>query len=131
VLQQSSIVPSEISCIGLTGQMHGAVLLDEDDRPLRPSLIWCDQRTTEECDFLNSTVGPERLVELTSNPALTNFTLTKLLWMRANEPELWKRFRSFLLPKDYVRMCLTGVRATDVADASGTLLLDVRRRRWS
>ncbi len=111
--------------------MHGAVLLDQNNLPLRPALIWCDQRTAEQCRYLNETIGPERLVELTSNPALTNFTLTKLLWVRDNEPELWKRFRSFLLPKDYVRMCLTGVRAIDVADASGTLLLDVRRRCWS
>ncbi len=111
--------------------MHGAVLLDARDRPLRPSLIWCDQRTAAECEYLNSTIGPERLVEFTANPALTNFTLTKLLWVRMHEPEIWSRFRSFLLPKDYVRLCLTGVRAIDVAEASGTLLLDVRNRRWS
>ncbi len=131
LLRQSSIPSSEITCIGLTGQMHGAVLLDENDHPLRPALIWCDQRTAEECEYLNSIIGPERLVELTSNPALTNFTLTKLLWVRTHEPEIWSRFRSFLLPKDYVRLCLTGVRAIDVAEASGTLLLDVRNRRWS
>lgn len=131
VLKKTSIPASEIACIGLTGQMHGAVLLDRDDRPLRPALIWCDQRTAEECRYLNRTIGPERLVELTSNPALTNFTLTKLLWVRTNEPEIWKHFHSFLLPKDYIRLCLTGERAIDVADASGTLLLDVRHRRWS
>lgn len=130
-LRQASIASSDIICVGLTGQMHGAVLLDKDDRILRPSLIWCDQRTAQQCRHLNETIGPDRLVEFTSNPALTNFTLTKLLWVRANEPEIWKRFHSFLLPKDYVRLCLTGVRAIDVADASGTLLLDVRRRRWS
>ena len=111
--------------------MHGAVLLDEHDEVLRPALIWADQRTAEECRYLNTAVGPERLVELTSNPALTNFTLTKLLWVRSHEPEIWRRFRSFLLPKDYVRLRLTGVRATDVADASGTLLLDVAHRSWS
>jgi xylulokinase len=98
---------------------------------LRPALIWCDQRTAAECRYLNDTIGPQRLVELTSNPALTNFTLTKLLWVRTHEPDIWKRFHSFLLPKDYVRLCLTGVRAIDVADASGTLLLDVAHRRWS
>ncbi len=98
---------------------------------LRPALIWCDQRTAAECRYLNDTIGPQRLVELTANPALTNFTLTKLLWVRTHEPEIWKRFHSFLLPKDYVRLCLTGVRAIDVADASGTLLLDVVHRRWS
>ncbi len=111
--------------------MHGAVLLDGHDEVLRPALIWADQRTAEECRYLNTAVGPERLVELTSNPALTNFTLTKLLWVRSHEPEIWRKFRSFLLPKDYVRLRLTGVRATDVADASGTLLLDVAHRHWS
>ena len=111
--------------------MHGAVLLDRNNEVLRPALIWCDQRTAAECRYLNDTIGPQRLVELTSNPALTNFTLTKLLWVRTNEPGIWRRFHSFLLPKDYVRLCLTGVRAIDVADASGTLLLDVAHRRWS
>jgi xylulokinase len=125
------VAPSEIACIGLTGQMHGAVLLDKSNQVLRPALIWCDQRTAEECRYLNATVGEERLVELTSNPALTNFTLTKLLWVRTHEPDLWRRFDGFLLPKDYVRLRLTGVRATDVADASGTLLLDVAHRSWS
>ena len=111
--------------------MHGAILLDKDDQVLRPALIWADQRTAEESRYLNAIAGPERLVELTSNPALTNFTLTKLLWVRTHEPEIWRRFHSFLLPKDYVRLRLTGVRATDMADASGTLLLDVAHRRWS
>jgi xylulokinase len=111
--------------------MHGAVLLDEKEEVLRPALIWCDQRTAEECRVLNETIGEQRLVELTSNPALPNFTLTKLMWVRTHEPEIWKRFRSFLLPKDYVRLQLTGVRAIDVSDASGTLLLDVAHRRWS
>jgi xylulokinase len=111
--------------------MHGAVLLDEADRVLRPALIWCDQRTAAECEDLNSRIGERRIIELTCNPALTNFTLTKLLWVRKHEPEIWKKFRSFLLPKDYVRMLLTGERAIDVAEASGTLLLDVTNRRWS
>lgn len=131
LLSESAVAPAEIACIGLTGQMHGAVLLDKDNQVLRPALIWADQRTAEECRDLNSTIGPERLVELTSNPALTNFTLTKLLWVRKHEPAIWRNFRSFLLPKDYVRFRLSGVRAIDVADASGTLLLDVRRRQWS
>jgi len=131
LLRDSSIPASEIACIGLSGQMHGAVLLDSSNQVLRPALIWCDQRTAAECRYLNDTIGPQRLVELTANPALTNFTLTKLLWVRTHEPEIWKRFHSFLLPKDYVRLCLTGVRAIDVADASGTLLLDVVHRRWS
>ena len=131
LLQESGISPADIACIGLSGQMHGAVLLDRNDEVLRPALIWCDQRTAAECRYLNETIGPRALVELTANPALTNFTVTKLLWVRTNEPSIWRRFQSFLLPKDYVRLCLTGVRATDVADASGTLLLDVVNRRWS
>ena len=131
LLKESAVQKTEIAAIGLTGQMHGAILLDENDEVLRPALIWCDQRTQEECDELDKTVGTKRLVELTSNPALTNFTLTKLMWVRTHEPEIWKRFRSFLLPKDYIRLQLTGVRATDVSDASGTLLLDVAHRRWS
>ncbi|HYG97578.1 MAG TPA: xylulokinase [Terriglobales bacterium] len=131
VIATTGIAAEEISCIGLTGQMHGAVLLDESGQVLRPALIWCDQRTQEQCDWLTSQVGKDRLIELTCNPALTNFTLTKLLWVRQNEPHLWKRFHSFLLPKDYVRMRLSGVRAIDVAEASGTLLLDVANRCWS
>lgn len=131
VLQLTGISGEEIACCGLTGQMHGAVLLDDADRVLRPAIIWCDQRTAEECRALTSRIGAERLIQLTCNPALTNFTLTKLLWVREHEPDIWKRFRSFLLPKDYVRLRLTGVRAIDMADASGTLLLDVARRKWS
>jgi len=120
-----------VVCVGLAGQMHGAVLLDEDDQVLRPALIWCDQRTQAQCDWLNSKIGERKIIELTCNPALTNFTLTKLLWVRDNEPEIWKRFRRVLLPKDYVRFRLTGEHAMDVADASGTLMLDVTHRRWS
>jgi xylulokinase len=131
VLQVTGVSAEEIVSVGLTGQMHGAVLLDEANHVLRPALIWCDQRTEEESRWLTAKLGAERLIELTCNPALTNFTLTKLLWVKAHEPAIWKRFRSFLLPKDYVRMKLTGVRAIDVAEASGTLLLDVANRRWS
>ena len=131
VIAKEGIAAGEIAGVGLTGQMHGAVLLDEADQVLRPSLIWCDQRTAAECDWITSKVGASRLIELTSNPALTNFTLTKLLWVRTHEPELWKRFRHLLLPKDYIRLRMTGVHAIDVAEASGTLLLDVAHRRWS
>ena len=131
VLGQTSTTSDEIAAVALTGQMHGAVLLDDKDEVLRPALIWCDQRTAEECVYLNETIGSDRIIDLTCNPALTNFTLTKLLWVRKHEPEIWKRFRSFLLPKDYVRMRMTGVKAIDVAEASGTLLLDVANRRWS
>jgi xylulokinase len=111
--------------------MHGAVLLGDDGEVLRPSIIWCDQRTEEECRWLDETVGRDRLLQLTSNPALTNFTLTKLLWVRRHEPEVWSRVRHVLLPKDYVRFRLSGDYAIDVADASGTLMLDVAKRCWS
>ena len=131
LLKETSTAPEEIAAVGLSGQMHGAVLLDESDRVLRPALIWCDQRTAPEAAWLTEQLGADRLIALTSNPALTNFTLTKLLWVRNHEPALWRQFRSFLLPKDYVRFRLTGERAMDVADASGTLLLNVAGRRWS
>ncbi|MDQ3800526.1 MAG: xylulokinase [Acidobacteriota bacterium] len=121
----------EIGAIGLSGQMHGAVFLSERDEVLRPSIIWCDQRTEKQCRELTERVGAEKLIELVSNPALTNFTLTKMLWARENEPEIWNQTRSVLLPKDYVRFRLTGDKATDVADASGTLMLDVQNRKWS
>jgi len=130
-ITKAELDSQDIVCVGLAGQMHGAVLLDEDDQVLRPAIIWCDQRTQQECDWLNQVVGRERLIELTCNPALTNFTLTKLLWVRNHEPDIWRRFRSFLLPKDYIRLRMTGEHATDLADASGTLMLDVARRRWS
>lgn len=130
-LLASGVRAEDVQAVGLTGQMHGSVLLDESDEPLRPSLIWCDQRTDEQCRSLTERVGARRLVELTCNPALTGFTLPKMLWVREREPEVWSRVRTVLLPKDYVRLCLTGERATDVADASGTLLFDVANRRWS
>ncbi|MFZ0816905.1 MAG: xylulokinase [Candidatus Sulfotelmatobacter sp.] len=130
-LAQAKLRGDQISCIGLSGQMHGAVLLDEQERVVRPALIWCDVRTEKQCEELTDQIGADNLIQLTSNPALTNFTLTKCLWVRENEPENWRRVRSLLLPKDYVRFQLTGERATDVADASGTLLLDVANRRWS
>jgi xylulokinase len=120
-----------ISCVGFSGQMHGAVMLDARDAIVRPALIWCDVRTEKQCRDFTQKVGPERLIRLTCNPALPNFTLTKFLWVRENEPHNWNRVRSVMLPKDYVRFRLTGERAIDVADASGTLLLDVARRSWS
>jgi len=130
-LTNASCSSSDIRGIGLSGQMHGSVLLGADDSIVRPALIWCDQRTETECQWLNEQVGRERLIELTSNPALTGFTLPKLLWVRTHEPKLWNKVQTILLPKDYVRFKLTGERATDMADASGTLLLDVARRQWS
>ena len=128
---RAGVAAESIGCIGLTGQMHGAVLLDEKREVLRPALIWCDQRSDRECAQLTEKIGAEQLIKWTCNPALTNFTLTKLLWVRNHEPEIWRKFRSVLLPKDFVRMHLTDECATDVADASGTLLLDVASRKWS
>lgn len=130
-LAKANLRGEDVACVGFSGQMHGAVMLDERDEVVRPALIWCDVRTQKQCDDLTAKVGAERLIGLTCNPALANFTVTKFLWVRENEPELWKRVRSVMLPKDYVRFRLTGERATDMADASGTLLLDVAHRRWS
>lgn len=130
-IEKSAISADEIEAVGLSGQMHGAVLLDAADEVLRLAIIWCDQRSAEQCSHLTASVGSSRLIELTCNPALTGFTLPKLLWVRDHEPETWQRVRSVLLPKDYVRFRLTGEKATDVADASGTLLLNVSARRWS
>ncbi|PYS81932.1 MAG: xylulokinase [Acidobacteria bacterium] len=131
VLSGGAASAEEVGCVGLSGQMHGSVLLDERGEVLRPALIWCDQRTDAQCRSITERVGAARIIELTSNPALTGFTLPKLLWVREQEPDVWARVRSVLLPKDYVRLRLTGERATDVADASGTLLFDVAGRRWS
>jgi xylulokinase len=130
-LALSRLRADQIACVGLSGQMHGAVLLDEQDRVVRPALIWCDVRTEKQGRDLTAQIGADRLIQLACNPALANFTITKCMWVRENEPENWRRVRSLLLPKDYVRLQLTGERATDVADASGTLLLDVAHRRWS
>ena len=131
VMATSGTKPSDIAAVGFSGQMHGAVLLDAAGEVLRPALIWCDQRTSEEARELTAEVGEDRIITWTCNPALTNFTLTKLLWVRKHEPKLFERFRTLLLPKDYVRYRLTGEYGIDVADASGTLLLDVSKRRWS
>jgi xylulokinase len=131
VMAIASIAGSEIEAIGLTGQMHGCVMLDSEGQVLRPALIWCDQRTQPQCDWLTEKIGFERLIELTCNPALPNFTLTKLLWVRDHEPEIFARIAHVLCPKDYVRYRLTGELAMDVQEASGTLLLDVTNRRWS
>ncbi len=120
-----------IGALGLTGQMHGLVLLDEHGKVLRPAILWNDQRTGAECDEIRNTVGRERLIRITGNDALTGFTAPKLLWVRRHEPDVWSRASTMLLPKDYVRFRLTGVRAMDKADGSGTLLFDLARRTWS
>jgi xylulokinase len=130
-LARGSASALDVTGIGLTGQMHGLVLLDADGRVVRPALIWCDQRTEEECRAITEQVGAQKLIELTANPALTGFTLPKIWWVQRHEPQLWARVRSLMLPKDYLRFRLTGARAIDVADASGTLMFDVVHRRWS
>ncbi len=131
VMQAAVNAGHTVTCVGLTGQMHGCVMLDSDGAVLRPALIWCDQRTQPQCDWLTETIGRERLIELTCNPALPNFTLTKLLWVRQHQPEIFSRIAHVLCPKDYVRFRLTGEYAMDMQEASGTLLLDVTHRRWS
>ncbi len=130
-LGNAGIGGDAIACVGFSGQMHGAVMLDDSDEVVRPALIWCDVRTEKQCLDFTAKVGAEKLIQLTCNPALPNFTLTKFLWVRENEPKNWRRVKSVMLPKDYVRFRLTGDRAIDMADASGTLLLDVAHRRWS
>ena len=131
VLEKSGVKPQEIAGLGLTGQMHGMVLLDAEGNVLRRCIMWNDQRTAKQCQWIMDTVGRERFLELAMNPALPGFTAPKIIWTRENEPEVYSRVEKVLLPKDYIRYRLTGVYATEVSDASGTVLLDVRRRRWS
>jgi xylulokinase len=131
VLQDLKQQAGEPQGIGLSGQMHGLAALDENDNPLRPAILWNDQRTQAECDEIEQTIGLEKLIELTGNRALTGFTAPKILWLRHHEPDIYARITRIALPKDYVRLKLTGEHATDVSDASGTLLLDVAKRRWS
>ena len=131
VLAQAGVGGGAIRGIGLSGQMHGLVILDADDEVIRPALIWCDQRSQRQVDAINQAVGKENILKWTANPVLTGFTLPKLLWVRDHEPQQFARVRHLLLPKDYVRFRLTGELATDVSDASGTALFDVVRRRWS
>ncbi len=131
VLQKSGANPAKVRGLGISGQMHGLVLLDEKGEVLRNAIIWCDQRTQAECDEITRRVGAQRLIEITANPALTGFTASKILWVRNHEPELYARCRHILLPKDYVRYMLTGEFATEVSDASGMQLMDVANRCWS
>ncbi len=129
-LTKAGISGRDVGAVGLTGQMHGSVLLDDDGEVVRPALLWNDQRTGAECDHIREVLG-DRLVPITGNDALTGFTAPKLVWVRDHEPEAWTRIHHVLLPKDYVRYRLTDAYATDVADGSGTLLFDVARRTWS
>ena len=124
-------IEDEVVGLGLTGQMHGSVFLDSSDEVIRPALLWNDQRTGEQCEKITRSVGERRLIEIAGNPALTGFQAPKILWLRDEEPENYEKVARVLLPKDYVRLRLTGEHATDASDAAGTLLLDVRRRNWS
>ena len=130
-LAHASLRGEDISAIGLTGQMHGSVLLDADGETLRPAILWNDQRTQAQCDDMTAAIGRQRLIELTGNPALTGFTAPKILWVRDNEPQVYAKVKQVLLPKDYIRYKLTDTYATDLAGAAGTSLLNVAERAWS
>lgn len=130
-LRQADARRAEVAAVGLTGQMHSLVLLDEDGRVLRPAILWNDQRAAGQCEEITRRVGYRRLLAITCNPALPGFTAPKILWVRRHEPEIYSRTAAVLLPKDYIRFRLAGVRATEVSDASGTGLLDVPHRAWS
>lgn len=131
VLQNAGVAPEDVAGVGLSGQMHGLVMLDESGSVLRNSIIWCDGRTAKECEEITEIVGAQRLIDITANPALTGFTAGKILWVRKHEPEIYAKCRHILLPKDYIRYKLTGEFATEVSDASGMNLLDVPGRKWS
>lgn len=120
-----------VAGIGLSGQMHGLVMLDEKNEVIRPAIIWCDQRTAVECDEITDIIGRKRLIDITANPALTGFTASKIMWVKKHEPENYAKCRHILLPKDYIRFKLTGEFATDVSDAGGMQLLDIKNRCWS
>jgi xylulokinase len=130
-LGSAGVAGGEVVAVGLTGQMHGLVLLDSGDRVIRPAILWNDQRTVKECEEIRRGVGAQRLIELTGNDALTGLTAPKLLWVRRHEPSNWRRARRVLLPKDYLRLRLTGEHAMDKADGSGTLLFELAARDWS
>ncbi|WP_146563013.1 xylulokinase [Posidoniimonas corsicana] len=132
VVKKAKLKPADVRAIGLSGQMHGSVFLDKSDEVIRPALLWNDQRTAAECDEIESRAGGrKKLIKMVANPALTGFQAPKILWLRNNEPRNFARLKQVLLPKDYVRLQLTGESATEVSDASGTLLLDVVKRKWS
>jgi xylulokinase len=131
VLKQAGATGKDVRGIGLSGQMHGLTLLDENDAVIRPALIWCDQRSQQQVDWIHGKAGRQKVLDWIANPVLTGFTLPKLLLVRDNEPRAFERVRKILLPKDYVRFRLTGEYASDVSDASGTAMFDVVNRRWS
>ncbi len=132
VLKKAKVKGAEVSAVGLSGQMHGSVFVGQGSKVLRPALLWNDQRTQKQCDEITATAGGrEKLIDLVANPALTGFTAPKILWVRENEPKVYEKTRQILLPKDYIRFRMTGEFASEVSDASGTLLLDVVNRKWS
>jgi xylulokinase len=130
-LKEANLTGGDIAAIGLTGQMHGLVMLDAHGNVLRPSILWNDQRTQQQCDEITAIIGFERLIQLTGNRALTGFTAPKVLWVRENEPDVYAKCAHILLPKDYIRYKLTGAYATDLADGAGMLLMNVAQRQWS
>lgn len=129
VISKSGI--TDIKGVGLSGQMHGLVMLDKDDNVLRKSIIWCDQRTQKECDEITEIIGAKRLIDITANPALTGFTASKIRWVQNNEPKIYEKAAKIMLPKDYIRYMLTGEFATEVSDASGMQLMNIAERNWS
>lgn len=131
VMQKTKVNPADVKGIGLTGQMHGLVLLDENGDILRPAILWNDQRTASQCDAIRLKLGRENLIRITGNDALTGFTAPKILWVQEHEPEVWQRARHILLPKDYVRYKMTGTFGMDKADGAGTILFDLAKRDWS
>src|SRR5690349_3498017 len=128
---KQGVQPTDVKGVGFSGQMHGVVLLDAEQQVLRPCIIWADQRSDAQCRWMTEKVGASRLIEYVSNPALTGFTAPKLLWVRDNEPDIFAKASTLLLPKDYIRYLLTGVMAMEISDAAGTCLLDVKHGKWS
>ncbi len=131
VITKAGVDKNDVKGVGLSGQMHGLVMLDENDKVIRPSIIWCDQRTGEAAAELTELIGAEKLLEITANPALTGFTAAKIMWVKKNEPANFDRIKKIMLPKDYIRYMLTGEFATEVSDASGMQLMNVAERKWS
>ncbi len=131
VLEKAGIGGERIAAVGLTGQMHGLVLLDETGNVLRPAILWNDQRTQSQCDEIHQIIGKEKFIQITGNVALTGFTAPKILWVKENEPDVYAKAKHVLLPKDYIRYKLTGEYAMDKADGAGTVLFDLKSRDWS
>ena len=131
VLEKAGIDGERIAAIGLTGQMHGLVLLDEAGSVLRPAILWNDQRTKSQCDAIHKRIGKEKFIQITGNVALPGFTAPKILWVKENEPDVYAKAKHVLLPKDYIRYRLTGEYAMDKADGAGTVLFDLKSRNWS